>query len=197
MEPWSASLFAGNVVNFVTSSEPDDDADYLTNRIKPIKYDGKGYRGFLVSYGSQHIRYNTLVPDHWLEFELKLKGVKSSGNMSLSWSYRAGYRLHLNNAIKSFLYACFRRNHMDNEFLKFSILKNSFAEFRVDMGTSPIELLTLTFIIGKKFPLEFKPFVVEFNAGCIFYINDSYNGTLSDGTNRAHWKIVLSPNLKF
>ena len=160
-------------------------------------YLGKGYRGLLVSYGNYFIRYNTLIPAHWLEFELNLKGIKSDEDLTLSWSYRLGYRLHFNPEIRSYIYAGFKRSHLDALWTKMSILKNSYAEMRADIGVDPFRFQTLTLVIGKKFPLPWKPLVAEINIGYSWLFNDAFIGSLSDGDRRNLWKIILTPNISF
>ncbi|MBI4979004.1 MAG: hypothetical protein HZC28_16110 [Spirochaetes bacterium] len=194
MEPWGVSLFIGNVAHYTAVPDTDDAGAQKNSSNAGVQ--GSGYFGLLVSYGSQHIRFCSLVPDHWVEFEIKLKGVKSGDALALSWSYRLGYRLHMNPDIRSYVYAGVRRDHLDSDFFQFSLVKNSHAEFRLDVGTNPLEVLTVTAILGKKFPLN-RQFALELNAGCIWYVADSYSGGLSDGASRNALKFVISPNVKF
>ncbi|MDF3822722.1 hypothetical protein P3G55_22680, partial [Leptospira sp. 96542] len=50
----------------------------------------RGYMGYLLSCGAQHIHNNVLIDDNWCELEWKLKGERTFREVS-PWSGSADY----------------------------------------------------------------------------------------------------------
>jgi hypothetical protein len=216
MEPWAGSLFWGNVVDFtpvriasklIEQMESDSDTngsltnetDHPRRRFADLSsYEGKGYSGLLFTYGSHHIQHNYFIRDDWLEIEYKLKGALSSDRISLSWSYRLGGRIHFNEEIKSYIYIGLMREHLDMDLYRFMLVKNSFAELRLDFSTEPVfQAMKLTFIIGKKFPIRNSTIVPELRIGFIWYIADPYMGALAELEPEGQWQWIITPNIRF
>ncbi len=218
MEPWAASLFWGNVVDFtpgtlsarrIEAMESDSeeavtnsgDTNEIRRRSRMVNldlYEGKGYSGLLFSYGSHHIKHNLLIRDDWLEIEYKLKGELTSDRIYMNWSYRLGSRIHFDPEIKSYVYIGFMREHLDKDLFRFLIVKNSLIDLRLDFSIEPgFEPMKLTFLIGKKFPLRRSSLVPEIKIGFIWNIADPYQGSLADLEAKDRWQWIVSPNIRF
>lgn len=97
-EPYALSFFLGNVVRFSSPGEYE-------------KTSNKGYTGFLLSVGDQHIKDNVAIDDNWHELEWKLKGDKRFRDRNLSWSFRLGSKTHSHQDITDVYYLGLRRSH--------------------------------------------------------------------------------------
>lgn len=186
-EPWAMSFFWGNVVDYVKEGEE--------------KISGKGYSGFLFSYGNRHIVDNLMVNDNWYEVELKLKGKDIRQRRDLSWSYALGYKGHNNNEIKDKLYFYFKRTRIDYvdhdvNFLWKFIFHNSELETRVDFDLKRVrkgKTVRYFFLFGKKFVLS-ESVTLSVGVGALKTKASGYSGSLEREVNN-QWQLLVRPNL--
>lgn len=182
-EPYSVSLFFGDVVKF----EKPGEIRYGTN---------KGYMGYLFTIADQHIKDNVLINDKSLEMEWKLKGERNFSDEKLSWSFRIGSKLNENKDIADAVYLGLKRSNLDFNSSALSWLKNSSFDFRWDFGLKDGNILKQEYIIGKKLPLKNYRFALKLDVGMIWQSIKSYSGTLQD-RDRDNFTIVFRPNLQF
>jgi len=185
-EPWAVSLFFGNVVNLVSSQDSG-------------KIHGIGYSGFLATYGNEHILANRMVDDHWLELEVKLKGDDLRKTRKLGWSFRAGVKEHSNEDIRSVWYLAVRRSRTDFQESGFSLLRNGYLEFRMDLDQNDLPrptVLKYSLVVGKKIPFASGKAAFTLDLGLIRQENSGYRGDLAD-FEPAQWMLVLRPNVEF
>jgi len=181
-EPYALSIFFGSIVRFVNPGEE-----------KKIK--NRGYTGFLMSYGDQHIVNNLLVDDNWLELEWKIKGDKDFNNKTLSWSLRVGGKVHDNPGITDVLYFGLRRNHLDVSSDEVSWFHNADIEYKIDLDSETFELSQQSLFINKKWPtFIFKKSTFEFGVGFI-HESKKYTGALE--SQQQDFQLVLRPSFKF
>lgn len=186
-EPWALSLFLGNVVNLVSAED--------TSRIRGI-----GYSGFLLSWGAWHLVRNRLVRDDWFEGEIKLKGddVRRS-ERKLGWSFRLGWREHLDPDIHDALYAAITRRRTDFRVSGLDPLRNSSLETRIDFDRSDLPALSplrWSAIAGKTFPAASGSWAFTVSAGVKHEMRSGYDGALRDIAPRG-WALVLRPNVEW
>ena len=141
-EPYALTLFFGNVIKFTLPK---------TTQSESIN---KGYSGFLVSVGDQHIRSNTIFDDQWFEVEWKLKGDRRIGNIYHSFSFRLGTKRHAHKNIESSYYFGLRRELFNSEVKKYSLIENIGVNFRVDYSLKTNDLIQAELFIEKKWPME-------------------------------------------
>ncbi len=205
-EPWAFSLFFGNVVEF------DPYGETRTKEVAPLslsngslitnggdeatRLKGRGYSGILFSYGNYHIKHNELIPNDWLETELKLIGSFSSKVQEISWSYRLGARFNWNPEIDSILYLGLKRDRLDKDYYKFSFIQNSMIEFEVDFDLVNTVFHKVTLVLGKKWPLHKSKLVPELNLGFTWKFNPLFQGSLQDAGDTG-FAFVISPNVRF
>jgi len=182
-EPYSLSLFFGDVVKFVKPGE----IRYGTNR---------GYMGYLFTVADQHIKDNVYINDKSLEIEWKLKGERNFSDEKLSWSFRIGSKLHENKDIADAVYLGLKRSNLDFNSSVLSWLKNSSFDFRWDFGLKDGNTLKQEYIVGKKLPLKDYRFALKIDLGMIWESIKSYSGTLKD-RDQDNFTIVFRPNLQF
>lgn len=187
-EPWATSVFLGNIIDFTE-----------TNSTEIV---GKGYSGFLFSYGNYYIVDNILINDHWFELETKIKGTNIKREHNLSWSYAIGSRLHMNNDIRDTLYLSIKRSRIDyanfsGNLLLFLIFGNSEQEFRIDFDLMEFyqgRLTSLMFLFGKKFPFFQGRVTPSVSVGAIKNFSSGYNGALESKVN-TNWGLIIRPNV--
>lgn len=178
-DPYAISFFVGNVIEFTLPNEQQAEAI------------NKGYSGFLVSIGDQHIRHNMLYDDNWMEIEWKLKGDRRIGANYLSWSYRIGSKLHDNPDIRDSIYLGVRRELFDRELRHYEFLKNTGIDFRIDMNTGLNHLIQSQFLIEKQWPNARS--VLSLSVG-VKRTSGKYRGALTEPHQS---NIILRPKILF
>lgn len=182
-EPYSFSLFFGDVVTFVKPGEKRNGSN-------------KGYMGYLFTFADQHIKNNVLVNDKSLEIEWKMKGEKNFSDEKLSWSFRLGSKLHENPEIADVAYLGLRRSNLDFNSSALSWLKNSSFDFRWDFGLNNGTILRQEYILGKKLPLKDYKFALKIDFGMIWQNYRYYSGSLRNQEGDS-FTLVFRPNLQF
>lgn len=179
-EPFALSAFLGNVVDFQVVGGGGQR--------------GRGYLGLVVSGGGGHIKQNELIRDAWLETEAKLKGDRVSDEMTLSWSFRLGAKLHDNAEITDTAYVALRRSRVDYQGGHW-LLANSGVEYRFDLslrGRPVRQLLT----VDKKFPLGTGRLVLVLGVGLLWESSAVYTGALAE-THDPGLQFLIRPNVVF
>lgn len=182
-EPYAFSLLAGNVANF---HEPGS---------KDTK--GLGYSGYLFSAGNYHIKDNSLVKDDWREFEWKMKGDRKSPVKKLSWSFRAGAKLHGNPDITDIVYLSVRRSRIDYLPDEYSLLNNSGFEYTFDMDRRTLSSIRHYFLVDKKWPFQDRKMAFSLALGFVWESAKKYTGVLAAGRDRDDFQLIFRPNLEF
>lgn len=182
-EPYSLSLFFGDIATFVKPGEKRND-------------NNKGYMGYLFTVADKHIKNNVLISDKSLEIEWKTKGEKNFTDEKLSWSFRLGAKLHENKEIADSLYIGLRRSNLDFNYRILSWLRNSTYDFRWDFSSKNGEMLRQEYIIGKKIPFKDYKFAMKLDFGLIWQNFRAYSGELRD-MDRNEFQVVLRPNFQF
>lgn len=195
-EPWAASFFLGNVVNFVSG----DSSQKIT---------GKGYSGILASVGNYHLLSGHFVKDYWAEGELKLKGSDVQDIRRLSWSFRIGGRIHDNPDILNTLYLSLKRDRVDygnseydSQGLRSLLFRNSEAEVRVDWVVPKDPRIwnyfaSATGLVGKKWPSADRRWALSLGLGLRYQADAGYRGVLRDWAKEQTLSFLIRPNLVF
>ncbi len=191
-EPGAASIFLGNVMNFVVDEN------------EKAKVVGKGYSGFLLSYGPWHIVDNIMVRDNWFEMEIKLKGSDFRHMHDISWSYGVGIKIHDNSEIKNTVYLNVKRVRIDykaediNFVWKF-LARNSSQELRLDFDMNKFykgRLFRYMFLFGKQFPIKGDKVALSLSFGVSQTIISGYSGDLERRISDT-WTLIIRPSLYF
>lgn len=182
-EPYAASFFVGNVIDYDIPGRKD-----IT---------GKGYGGYLVSFGNYHIKDNGLIPDNWSEFEWKIKGDRKSPIKKMGWSFRIGAKIHENPDITDIFYLSFRRSRLDYKSAEHSIFSNSGFEYTFDMDRHTFNSIRHYFFVDKKMPLENRKIAFTLVLGFVWESAKKYSGVLSTGREKDDLQVILRPNIEF
>jgi hypothetical protein len=182
-EPYAFTLFLGEMVSFV---KPGEEKISLN----------KGYMGYMASYSNQHIKRNVLIPDHSVEAEWKLKGDRIFRDNKLSWSFRAGAKIHDHPEITNSYYLGFRRNNLDFNADFLSWLHNSDVNIRWDFSARNGRLMRQEYVFGKKIPLQRWKVALKIETGIILEDRATYSGALRDKDFQSI-RAIIRPNLEF
>ncbi len=181
-EPAAVSIFLGNVIEF-----------------KPVKRrsygEGKGYIGYLLSAGTQHIKDNELIDDNWIETEWKIKGDKKKSDIKLLWSFRVGAKFHDNPDIADALYISLRRSRVDYDDKRFEWLHNTGATYKFDVDARTFHPIQHQLVIDRKFPTKGRRAVPTLSFGFVYRTEDKYRGNLR--TSEREFQALIQPNLEF
>jgi len=181
-EPYAISLFLGSVVQYTKSNEEN-------------KSKNKGYMGYLFSHGDQHIFNNDLIQDKWYELEWKIKGDLDFEKKSLSWSLRAGGKVHENKNIQDVIYFAVRRNHFNNVKGNWSWINNSDLEYKIDLHNNTYEIVQQQILITKKWGLsKNNKQALNFGIGLIQQKN-KYTGPLAP--DEEEFRLIIRSNFQF
>ncbi len=182
-EPYAFSVFAGNVANFSIPGSKDTK--------------GLGYSGYLFSVGNYHIKDNVLIQDEWREYEWKIKGDLKSPVKKLSWSFRAGAKLHGNPYITDILYVSVRRSRLDYKPEGSSLFNNSGFEYTYDMDRRSLSPIRHYFYVDKKWPFENKKMAFSLALGFVWESAKKYSGPLAEGREKNDFQFIIRPNIEF
>ena len=182
-EPYSFSVFFGDVVNFVEEGEVR-------------KGTNKGYMGYVLSHSREHIKNNRLIDDPSWEAEWKLKGERNFVDDKLSWSFRLGAKIHENPDIANVAYLGLRRSNLDFNYPVLSWLKNSSFAFRWDFALRNGSIVRQEYIIGKTYPFQSPHMALKLDFGLVWESFLNYTGALRD-TDHHSYTFVVRPNIQF
>ncbi len=182
-EPWAISAFIGSSMKFRREGEDE-------------KQSNRGYMGYLMSCGAQHIHNNVLIDDNWCELEWKLKGERTFREEELSWSFRIGIKEHGNPDIRDLFYLGLRRTNLSYSSAFLSFLNNANVEFMTEFARDDLQVMRQQFIIGRNFPLPRYRAALALDVGVIYENSRKYTGRLAD-SDADELTFVFRPNIKF
>ena len=183
-EPWAFSIFLGNVVSFDSIKK-----DFSGKR--------KGYSGFLLDFGNQHIKDNSLISDNWIQTEVKLKGEQILTNRSLTWSFRVGSKFHSNSDISDSFFVGFRRSRTDFKQSGNFLLNNSGFEYASYFSQDKFKPIKHLFLVNKKFPFKKSRKAFSLGLGFVWESDNKYSGNLAASDTSNNFQIIIRPNLEF
>jgi len=183
-EPWSVSLFAGQLAAFLSMN----DAEELV-----IAATGAG--GLVLTGGAYQIFNNCLVRSNWYRIEWKLKGESEQDNLSGDWDIKIGYRFYNLDEIANTLLFSFTRKRMNQGKYDWRWTYNSLSEFELQLpvshNESGISRFKLTY--GKAIP--FRKWMIGLGVGVIYENRRMYDADLSQfsAEKEEHWNLFLMP----
>ena len=189
-EPYAGSILLGNVVNFVM-----DKSNNTT---------GRGFSGFMLSYGHHHIVDNIMVVDNWIETGLKIRGADYRKAHDMEWSYAMGAKFHLNPEIRNQFYLAIYRHRIDysdskmNPFLGL-LVRNVEQQFRIDFSLRNMNIRnpsTISLSVGKHFPIGDGTVTFAFRVGAVKSFRDGYLGDLKQNIDHK-WSMLIHPLIYF
>jgi hypothetical protein len=179
-EPYALSFFVGNVIRFTSP------------RSRIFRAVNKGYSGFLVSVGDQHIKDSELIDDDWYEIEWKLKGDRRIEDIYHSWSFRIGSKIHDNPDIADVNYVGLRRELFNGKPGDYSWYENVGIDYSVYFSRDDGDIVQHQIFFEKRWPSE----STEYSLGIgVNKIIDKYSGELENDEDET--RLILRPGFSF
>lgn len=192
-EPYAISMFLGNIVRYHPPTKTAEDKE----RNKQSGYQSSlGYVGYVVSYGSHHIKDNQLFADNWVELEWKIKGDQLFTLQKLQWSYKFGVKLHDNPDISDVIFIGVKRDRLDYTSDLWDFMVNSGFELRVDFKTTNLKPARVYFELNKKWPFK-ETLAATLAIGFLWQSASLYSGPLDNFPGGENFQILLRPNIQF
>lgn len=192
-EPYAISLFLGNVVRYTPLRRTQEERE--KNRQSGYQ-SSLGYVGYVISYGSHHIKDNELFPDHWVELEWKVKGDQLFTLLKLQWAFKLGVKLHQNQNIADVVFIGIRRDRLDYLADAWDFLENSGYDLRVDFKTNDLKPARVYFEVNKKWPVR-NALAMTLALGFLWQSESLYSGPLDNYPGGENFQILLRPNIQF
>lgn len=182
-EPWAVSAFFGNIAKIVRPGEVRTGTNI-------------GYTGYLISAGSKHIKSNSMIDDHWLELEWKIKGKVDYSDEKLGWSFRVGTKLHDNKNITDVIYISVFRSNLNAHFPFLSWINNSAMDVKLHFSENTSHLVRQEYVVGKKYPKVGRAYTPTLDVGVVWSSPEEYLGILRT-SNIDTWTLVFRPSVQF
>ncbi|MFO1525570.1 MAG: hypothetical protein U1F16_06315 [Turneriella sp.] len=192
-EPYALSLFLGNVVSYRPMLRTAQERE--KNRQSGYQ-SSLGYVGYVVSYGSHHIKDNELFRDNWFEFEWKLKGDQLFTLLKLQWSFKVGFKIHDNSDIANVFFIGVKRDRLDYLADAWDFLANSGYEARVDFRTLDAKPSRVIIELNKKWPMK-QTLAFTLAVGFLWQSESLYSGALDNYPGGENYQVLLRPNIQF
>lgn len=187
-EPWSISLFFGQLANYVTLTDSENLAVSAT-----------GASGFVITTGWQEIFDGYLLKANWWRCEWKIKGTGKDRNKTHSWDIKIGYRWYGRPEITNTLNLTFSRQKTEKGTHSWNFHRNSCME--IEFQIPPAKINTgcsrLTFAYGKFLP--FRKYLIGLKIGYSYEHRPEYRGPDKGFTpeNRIIKGLVFQPVVEF
>ncbi|MFO1470702.1 MAG: hypothetical protein U1F27_06695 [Turneriella sp.] len=192
-EPYALSLFLGNVVRYTPHRRTA--AEREKNRQSGYQ-SSLGYVGYVVSYGSHHIKDNEMFPDNWVELEWKIKGDQLFTLLKLQWAFKLGVKMHQNENIADVFFIGIKRDRLDYLADAWDFLANSGYDLRVDFKTRDFKPARVAFELNKKWPMK-EALAFTLTLGFLWQSESLYSGALDNYPGGENFQVLLRPNIQF
>lgn len=192
-EPYALSLFLGNVVRYTPHRRTA--AEREKNRQSGYQ-SSLGYVGYVVSYGSHHIKDNEMFPDNWVELEWKIKGDQLFTLLKLQWAFKLGVKMHQNQNIADVFFIGIKRDRLDYLADAWDFLANSGYDLRVDFKTTDFKPARVSFELNKKWPMK-EALAFTLSLGFLWQSESLYAGALDNYPGGENFQVLLRPNIQF
>lgn len=183
-EPWSCSLFLGQLAPFVTM-------DAAENLVVAVR----GASGLVFTGGAYQIFNNCLVRSNWYRVEWKLKGVSTEADLSYDWDIKAGYRFYNLDEIANTILIGISRKRINRGKFDWRWNQNSVSEFELQIPVSNNErgISRFKYIYGRVIP--FRKWMVGLGVGIIYENRRQYNGEAGQFAEQKveRWNLFLTP----
>lgn len=156
-EPWSVSVFLGQLTNFWDLSEQDE-----------LVVAASGAAGLVVTAGLHQLLDNSVVSGAWYRLEWKIKGTGSVGARRRSWDLKAGYRNYGQPQLANTVGIALTRQRIEKGSRSLLPGKNSVLTVEVQLPTVALSDGPARFVLeyGKYYPLG--KWLVGLRAGYLY-----------------------------
>jgi len=187
-EPWSVSLFVGQLVNYVSLNDSGD-----------LTIPATGASGFVITGGWQEIFDGYFLNTNWWRCEWKIKGAGKDQGKTHSWDIKIGYRWYGLSAIANTLNLTYSRQKTEKGTHSWNFRRNSCTEFELQIPPVKIRegFSRLTFAYGKFLP--FRKYLIGLKIGYAYEYRPEYRGPDKGFTpdNRIIKGLIFQPVVEF
>jgi len=187
-EPWSLSLFTGQLVNFLTLTDGEE-----------LKVGASGAGGFVATTGWQEIFDGYILSARWWRCEWKIKGAGSDQTKAHSWDIKIGYRWYGLPQIANTFNLTFARQKTDKDCHSLNFRQNSCAEIELQIppGETKKGFSRITCAYGKFWP--FRKYLVGLKIGYSYEKRPQYRGLALGFTSvdRIMQSLIFQPMVEF
>ena len=187
-EPWSASLFLGQLATFWDL----DENDYLIVA-------ATGVSGLVLTGGLYQLFDNSYVRSNWYRIEWKVKGGGSSGANKQSWDLKTGYRNYGLSEISNTITLVLKRKKTKKTRFDWRVFHNSMTSIEFELPTTGTKegFSRVYGAYGKYFP--FLKRLVGIELGVLFEKRREYDSVKEKfgAEKERFWEIFLKPVVVF
>ncbi|HRP70018.1 MAG TPA: hypothetical protein PLY93_10845 [Turneriella sp.] len=192
-EPYAVSLFLGNMARYRPLARTPEEREIN----QQSGYQSSiGYTGYLISYGSHHIKDNVLFQDHWVEIGWKIKGDQFFTLQTFQWDYGLGLKIHEHPDVSNIAFLSIKRNRLDYSAGAWDFRANSGFELRVDFKLNSLVPVRVYFEVNKKWPIK-KATAFILVLGFTWESDSLYEGVLNTYSGGQNFQVLLKPNITF
>jgi len=187
-EPWSVSLFIGQLANYVSLN---DDGELIVP--------ATGASGFVLTTGWQEIFDGYILKANWLRCEWKIKGTGQDQDKTHAWDIKIGYRWYGLPEIANTINVAYSRQKTEKTTCSWNLRRNSCSEFELQIPPAKIQagISRLTFAYGKFVP--FRKYLIGLKIGFAYEKRPEYRGPVNGFTtdNQVLKTLILQPMIEF
>lgn len=187
-EPWSVSLFLGQLATFWDLDENDD-----------LIVSATGVSGLVLTGGLYQLFDNSFVKSNWYRLEWKVKGGGSSGANKQSWDLKTGYRNYGLSEISNTITIALKRKKTEKSRLDWRVFHNSMTsiEFELPVTGTKEGFSRIYGAYGKYFPFLKKLVAIEL--GVLFENRREYDSAKEKfaAEKEGFWEIFVKPVVLF
>ena len=187
-EPWSVSLFLGQLAVFYDLDENDD-----------LIVAATGVSGLVLTGGLYQLFDNSFVKSNWYRVEWKLKGGGGSGANKHSWDLKSGYRNYGLSEISNTVTLALKRKKTERSRLDWRVFHNSVTSIEFELPTTGTKegFSRIYTTYGKYFPFLKRMAGIEI--GVLFENRREYDSAKEKfgADKEGFWEIFIKPVVVF
>lgn len=183
-EPWSTSIFLGQLATFWDLDEQDD-----------MIVTARGAAGLVVTGGTKQLFDNSVVNAEWCRVEWKVKGEGIEGSRNRFWDLKVGYRWYGILEISNALTLSLKRQRTDKHSRGAGLSDNSLAVVELQLPTSEIGSGFSRVLLEYARFVPFRKVLVGLKVGFLYERRQPYEAeTGAFGAEKVKsWELILQP----
>ncbi|UCH63420.1 MAG: hypothetical protein JSU77_02900 [Fidelibacterota bacterium] len=187
-EPWSTSIFLGQLATFWDLDEADE-----------LVLAATGAAGFVATAGIQQLFDNCVVKAEWFRIEWKVKGEGIEGGRKRFWDLKAGYRWYGIPEISNTISLSLKRQRTDKQSRGTGLSDNSMAAMELQMPASEIGGGFSRVLLEYARFMPFRKILAGLKVGFLYEHRRPYEAeTGAFGEDKVKsWELILQPMVIF
>ena len=185
-EPWSMSLFLGQLATFWDLNDRDE-----------LVVEATGVAGLVLTTGLHQLFDNVIVPGPWFRAEWKIKGAGKDGDRRRSWDLTVGYRWYGSPDLANTAGITLTRQITARGLKDLGLGKNSLMALEIQVPTLGFDGCPSRVMLeyGKFYPL--RNWLVGLKAGYVYENRKTYDGQKFSDEPMSVTEFFLKPLILF